>query len=169
MCIRDRCLGNAWTLSNAFGLGAPKLTVETGGNVGIRTTSPTKELEIQLSSTTGNTLGQKGGLQFTSLSSTAGNGGEITWQSGTGNTERWCAISGHIVENGASGSRGDLVFATKAAITDTALTEAMRLTSSGNVEIGTQATGNASPNTPCLLYTSPSPRDRTRSRMPSSA
>ena len=25
------------------------------------------------------------------------------------------------------------------------------------------------PNTPCLLYTSPSPRDRTRSRMPSSA
>ena len=30
---------------------------------------------------------------------------------------------------------------------------------------------NESPNTPntCLLYTSPSPRDRTRSRMPSSA
>ena len=26
-----------------------------------------------------------------------------------------------------------------------------------------------SPNSPCLLYTSPSPRDRTRSRMPSSA
>ena len=25
------------------------------------------------------------------------------------------------------------------------------------------------PNNPCLLYTSPSPRDRTRSRMPSSA
>ena len=25
------------------------------------------------------------------------------------------------------------------------------------------------PNKPCLLYTSPSPRDRTRSRMPSSA
>ena len=28
---------------------------------------------------------------------------------------------------------------------------------------------NINPNTPCLLYTSPSPRDRTRSRMPSSA
>ena len=27
----------------------------------------------------------------------------------------------------------------------------------------------APPQTPCLLYTSPSPRDRTRSRMPSSA
>ena len=34
------------------------------------------------------------------------------------------------------------------------------------------ATGNSKDkgnNTPCLLYTSPSPRDRTRSRMPSSA
>ena len=30
--------------------------------------------------------------------------------------------------------------------------------------LGTLTTGN-----PCLLYTSPSPRDRTRSRMPSSA
>ena len=29
--------------------------------------------------------------------------------------------------------------------------------------------GTTAPNTPCLLYTSPSPRDRTRSRMPSSA
>ena len=30
-------------------------------------------------------------------------------------------------------------------------------------------TAPAVPTTPCLLYTSPSPRDRTRSRMPSSA
>ena len=30
-------------------------------------------------------------------------------------------------------------------------------------------TGELVPVTPCLLYTSPSPRDRTRSRMPSSA
>ena len=30
-------------------------------------------------------------------------------------------------------------------------------------------TNNAEDNTDCLLYTSPSPRDRTRSRMPSSA
>ena len=29
--------------------------------------------------------------------------------------------------------------------------------------------GVFAPNMPCLLYTSPSPRDRTRSRMPSSA
>ena len=29
--------------------------------------------------------------------------------------------------------------------------------------------GTQTPNTPCLLYTSPSPRDRQKSRMPSSA
>ena len=28
---------------------------------------------------------------------------------------------------------------------------------------------SSTPSVPCLLYTSPSPRDRTRSRMPSSA
>ena len=44
---------------------------------------------------------------------------------------------------------------------------------SGYYPIGHEGGGNmdnslASPNT-CLLYTSPSPRDRTRSRMPSSA
>ena len=31
------------------------------------------------------------------------------------------------------------------------------------------ATKRRGPDMPCLLYTSPSPRDRTRSRMPSSA
>ena len=33
----------------------------------------------------------------------------------------------------------------------------------------TDTAGNAGPAATCLLYTSPSPRDRTRSRMPSSA
>ena len=54
------------------------------------------------------------------------------------------------------------------------------LTLSGTVDVGqggntitnitTAATGDQmDPSTVCLLYTSPSPRDRTRSRMPSSA
>ena len=33
----------------------------------------------------------------------------------------------------------------------------------------TSTSSQAAPDMPCLLYTSPSPRDRTRSRMPSSA
>ena len=41
-----------------------------------------------------------------------------------------------------------------------------------NFDNGIVASDNTEPkssNKPCLLYTSPSPRDRTRSRMPSSA
>ena len=37
------------------------------------------------------------------------------------------------------------------------------------LEIGADAVAVSAPLEPCLLYTSPSPRDRTRSRMPSSA
>jgi len=36
-------------------------------------------------------------------------------------------------------------------------------------DIGVRACPHLGDYTPCLLYTSPSPRDRTRSRMPSSA
>ena len=41
-----------------------------------------------------------------------------------------------------------------------------------NPLLGTSTTtgsATSAPNTPCLLYTSPSPRDRQKSRMPSSA
>ena len=37
------------------------------------------------------------------------------------------------------------------------------------MQIHDDANAGPGPNKPCLLYTSPSPRDRTRSRMPSSA
>ena len=37
------------------------------------------------------------------------------------------------------------------------------------VEYGTNIVGGCTPGKGCLLYTSPSPRDRTTSRMPSSA
>ncbi|MDB2674171.1 hypothetical protein N9Y81_04385 [Akkermansiaceae bacterium] len=37
---------DAWTLSNAFGLGAPKLTVKTSGNVGIGTDAPAYRVDV---------------------------------------------------------------------------------------------------------------------------
>ena len=39
----------------------------------------------------------------------------------------------------------------------------------GTFPTATRADYMITPDNPCLLYTSPSPRDRTRSRMPSSA
>ena len=42
-------------------------------------------------------------------------------------------------------------------------------TESKGKEAEQQDAGTQPPAQPCLLYTSPSPRDRTRSRMPSSA
>jgi hypothetical protein len=43
----DGGLGDAWILSNAFGLGTPKMTVTTGGNVGIGTSSPAYLLSLK--------------------------------------------------------------------------------------------------------------------------
>lgn len=108
-----------------------RMRITQGGNVGIRTTAPAKELQINLASTTTTTLGAKGGLELYSASSTVANGGEITWSSGSGNTELWCAISGHITTNTANGSVGDIVFAAKSADTHTTLTERMRVHGSG--------------------------------------
>ena len=48
--------------------------------------------------------------------------------------------------------------------------ETVGISSTGNISIGTGGIGSANQiNNVCLLYTSPSPRDRTRSRMPASA
>ena len=88
---------------------------------------------INLSSTTGTTLGQKGGLELFANSGTVGNGGEITWQSGTGSTETWAAISGYLTSNGASGSSGHIVIGTKKLTTDTGLSERIRIASSGDI------------------------------------
>ena len=57
-------------------------------------------------------------------------------------------------------SMGDFANKTGLSKTYISMLEKNRNTSTGKPVI---------PSIPCLLYTSPSPRDRTRSRMPSSA
>ena len=48
-------------------------------------------------------------------------------------------------------------------------TQVKKLNGAGLVFAAAYSTALKAPGAPCLLYTSPSPRDRTRSRMPSSA
>lgn len=115
--------------------GTQRMVIDDSGNVGININLPSKELDVKLSSPTSTTLGSKGGLNFTSVSSTTGNGGEITWESNPG--EIWAAISGHITNNTASGSAGDLVFATADDLASYTLEERMRITNEGRVGIGT--------------------------------
>ena len=70
--------------------------------------------------------------------------------SGTGTTNKIVKFT-----DGANGLLGDSI-----------MTE-----STGLIDLAGQFVSTSSPNTPntCLLYTSPSPRDRQKSRMPSSA
>ena len=65
--------------------------------------------------------------------------------------------------NGPVRSENGFIGATKNSTTG-AFTNVFRIDASGNY-VGTLMIGQGI----CLLYTSPSPRDRTRSRMPSSA
>jgi hypothetical protein len=120
---------------NSTSSAASSLFIKTDGKVGLGTVSPQRELQINLDSTTTTTLGEKGGIEFYSPSSTAGNGGEITWSGGSGNTERYAAISGDITTNTVNGSAGEIHLCTKGADTDTALSSRLRVLNSGRVYI----------------------------------
>ena len=149
---------------------APQLTVTSAGNVGIGTTSPATLLSLQAATptltsvsttTTGTTLGDKGNrVLLQSNSSTVGNGGEIVWAAADTNTGRWAAISGHIVGNASGSAFGDVVFATKTAGADTALSERLRLTAAGALVIGNGDTA-ASPAAGFLRATGGSGTDIT--------
>jgi hypothetical protein len=125
---------------NSTSSAASSLCVKTDGKIGLGTVSPQRELAISLDDTTTTTLGQKGGIELYSPSGTVGNGGEIIWSSQSGNTETWCAISGHIKSNNATGSTGDLVFATKGVDSDTSPTERIRILSTGGLTFNGETT-----------------------------
>ena len=123
----------------------------TNNRLGIGTTSPTSILNVSAASptilltattTTGTTIGNKNNrLLLASDSGTLNNGGEIVFAATDTNVDRWAAISGAIQSNSVSGCYGDILFATKATEAATTLTERMRITSAGNVGIGTTSPG----------------------------
>jgi len=112
-----------------------RMTLDTTGNLGIGTTSPssnlhisatTPDIKIVSTTTTGTTIGDKGNrLLFESNSSTTGNGGEVVFLASDTDVDRWAAVSGSIRTNTASGCTGNIVLATKAVETDTALVSRM--------------------------------------------
>ena len=127
--------------------GTAFLNITSAGNVGIGTTSPASILAVSAASptitltattTTATTIGNKNNrLLLLADSTTVGNGGEVVFGTGDTSTGRWAAISGNITTNSGTGSAGSIIFATKAADVDTSLTERLRITSAGNVGIGT--------------------------------
>ena len=126
-----------------------RLRIKSTGNVGIGTTTPSRELQIKLADDTTTTLGQKGGIGLYAPSNTVGNGGEVIWSSGS-NSEVWAAISGHIVANSAGLASGHLIFATADAA---ALpTERMRITDTGHLLVGRTSTTAASTDYGTQLY-----------------
>lgn len=117
---------------------------DTNNRLGIGTSSPSYQLTIQgTGQETANLTdaGNKGGSLFLRATGVAsGSGGAVLFGTTFGNQTPFAAIKGFVTD-GTTNTIGDLTFSTRNAIADTSLTERMRITSSGNVGIGTTAPG----------------------------
>jgi hypothetical protein len=113
--------------------GTTLFKVEGGGNVGIGTDSPVAQLGVYgAGQTTSNILtssGLGGTLYVRDSGGGGGNGGVVLFGAQQGS---FAAIKGFLTDN-ANNSRGDLVFSSRNANTDTALTERMRILSDGTL------------------------------------
>jgi hypothetical protein len=112
------------------------------GNVGIGTTSAAYQLQVKgLGQDTAalTDAGNKGGSLYLQANGvTSGSGGALLFGTTFGNGTPFAAIKA-LVTDGGTNTTGDLAFSTRNSISDTALTERMRLALNGNVGIGTSA------------------------------
>lgn len=119
---------------------ATRMYIDSTGNVGIGAASPAYKLQVQgLGQDTAalTDAGNKGGslyLQATAV--TSGSGGALLFGTTFGNQTPFAAIKALIVDGGGN-TTGDLAFSTRNSTADTALTERMRISITGNVGIGT--------------------------------
>jgi hypothetical protein len=147
-----KLIGGGFALNNtddnaanftSFGVGASeRMRITSAGNVGIGTSSPTYQLQVKgLGQDTAalTDAGNKGGsLYLQATANTSGSGGALLFGTTFGNATPFAAIKG-LVTDGGTNTTGDLAFSTRNAISDTALTERMRIALNGNVGIGTSA------------------------------
>jgi hypothetical protein len=118
-----------------------KVRILQNGYVGIGTTSPAYQTQVNgLGQTTAalTDAGNKGGsILIADLGAAAGNGGALLFAASvTNGYVPGCAIKS-LLTNGSANGQSDLAFSTRNAVSDTSLTERMRITFGGNVGIGT--------------------------------
>jgi hypothetical protein len=116
------------------------------GSVGIGTASPIRQAQIYGAGQTTAALTDSGAIGGTLLVSdsgtSAGAGGAIglSARNDAGTDVPQAAIKSFLINGGTNGV-SDLAFSTRNAVSDTALTERMRITNGGNVGIGTTSPG----------------------------
>jgi len=118
---------------------APQLSLDSSGNLGIGTSSPVYQTQIYGSGQTTAALtdaGNKGGsLLLNTPTVSAGDGGALLLGAGGSGAKPFAAVKG-LLSDGGGNTTGAIAFSTRNAIGDTALTERMRLNSSGNLGLG---------------------------------
>lgn len=116
--------------------GTRNLSVTSAGDVGIGDTSATSKLHIYGTGSTASNPSTSGTLGATltiqDSGGVTGNGGMLMFGANQG---YHAAIKSYITTGGGN-TAGDLLFCTRTNATNTTLTEAMRISSAGNVGIG---------------------------------
>jgi hypothetical protein len=116
-----------------------RVRFDASGNVGIGATTPVYQLQVKgatQAAAAPTDAGNKGGsLYLQDTIGGFGNGGTLLFGTTLGNSTPLAAIKGYVTD-GSTNTVGDLIFSTRNAITDTSLTERLRITNTGTIQDG---------------------------------